>query len=202
MKCDMAENIVSWNDYEFDPRFEYGHGGWSELGEFHDSDSVELGELIEVGWFDLSDKVTWNWPKYNDEQDERLREKINNRFWSRGIGVLPPGLWKRQFLELMAEIMPKYIYMYKVLDEDGNIPGHENEWYKSRNIFSDFPQTQLGGNSDYASTGNDTEYERIRRADVLDTIDRLKDYRDVDAMILDELEQMFSSLISVSLNTR
>lgn len=196
------EPIRYWDDFQWDPTLEFGFGGFEELHEYHDSDSVQLGELVEVGWFDLSDKTYWNWPMFSEEQDNRLREKIVNRFWNRGIGVLPPGLWRRQFLELMAEIMPKYILMYQVLDEDGNIAGHSGEWYKSRNIFSDYPQTQLSGNSDYASTGNDTEYERIRRADILETMDRLRDYRDVDQMILEELEQMFSCLVSVSINTR
>ena len=198
----MANDVVMWDDFEFDPRLEYGHGGWEEMHEFHDASSVQLGELVEAGWFDLTDKVTWHWPQYDDAQDARLRDKIVNRFWDRAIGVLPPGLWKRRFIELMNEIMPKYVLMYSVLNEDGNVAGHEGEWYKSRNIFSDFPQTQLGGNSDYASTGNDTEYERIKRADVLDTLERLKDYRDVDVLVLDDLEQMFSCLISVSVNTR
>ena len=198
----MSEDVVMWGDYDFDPSLEYGHGGWEEMHEFHDASSVQLGELVEAGWFDMTDKVTWHWPQYDDAQDARLRDKIVNRFWDRAIGVLPPGLWKRRFIELMNEIMPKYVLMYSVLNEDGNVAGHEGEWYKSRNIFSDFPQTQLGGNSDYASTGNDTEYERIKRADVLDTLERLKDYRDVDVLVLDDLEQMFSCLISVSVNTR
>lgn len=193
------EPIKYWDDYDWDP---LGNSGFEDLHEYHDSSSVQLGELVEVGWFNLEDKSVWHWLQYSDEQDARLRDKIVNRFWNRSIGVLPPGLWKRQFLELMAEIMPKYILMYQVLDEDGNIAGHSGEWYKSRNIFSDYPQTQLSGNSDYASTGNDTEYERIRRADILETMDRLKDYRDVDQMILEELEQMFSCLVSVSVNTR
>jgi hypothetical protein len=150
----------------------------------------------------MTDKETWNWPMYTDEQDTRVRSKIVSRFYNRGLGILPPGLWKRQFLEKMAEIMPKYILAYKVLDEATLGPGHESEYYKSRNIFSDFPQTQLSGNSDYASTGNDTEYERIRQADILDTMDRLKDYRDVDVMILEDLEELFSCLVSVSVNTR
>lgn len=198
----MYEDVIGYSDFNYNPFFEYGHGGWENLHEYKDSDSVELGELVEVGWFDISNKETWHWPIYTEEQDNRVREKIINRFWNRGIGILPPGLWKRQFIEKMNEIMPKYILMYAAKDEAGNLAGHENEWYKSRNIFSDFPQTQLSGNSDYASTGNDTEYERIRRADILDTIERLKDYRDIDTLILDDLEEMFSCLVSVSLNTR
>lgn len=185
-----------YEDFEFWPEWPV------EIHEYHDASSVQLGELVQGGWFDLKDKETWNWPQYSDEQDERLRQKILNRFWNRGIGVLPPGLWKRQFLEKMAEIMPKYILMYKALDEVGSTPGNSSEYYKSRNIFSDFPQTQLGGNSDYASTGNDTEYERIRQADVLETLERLQSYRDVEVMILDDLEELFSCLVSVSLNTR
>lgn len=198
----MLDAVTPYDYYDFDPFLDYGHGGWESMHEYHDASSVTLGELVESGWFDLADKETWHWPQYSDEQDSRLREKIVNRFWNRGISLLPPGIWKRQLIELMNEIMPKYIYMYEVLDEAGNIPGHENEWYKSRNIFSDFPQTQLSGNSDYASTGNDTEYERIRRSDVLDTIERLENYRDVDVLILQDLEQMFSCLASVSINTR
>jgi len=198
----MFDDVKQWSDYDFDPSLEYGHGGWESLHEYHDASSVQLGELVEVGWFNIEDKEVWHWPQFDEEQDSRLRTKIVNRFWNRSLGILPPGLWKRQFIELMNEIMPKYILMYGAVSEDGNLPGHEGEWYKSRNIFSDFPQTQLGGNSDYASTGNDTEYERIRRADILETIERLKDYRDVDTLVLDNIEQMFSCLVSVSVNTR
>lgn len=197
-------DVTTFGDYDFGSALEWNHGwpvGWNEH-EFHDADSVQLGELVEVGWFDMSDKVTWHWPQFSDEQDARLRDKIVNRFWNRGIGVLPPGLWKRQFLEKMAEIMPKYILMYQA-QADATLPyGSDSEYYKSRNIFSDFPQTQLSGNSDYASTGNDTEYERIRQKDVLDTLDGLDNYKDIDLIILKELEEMFSCLVSVSLNTR
>ena len=195
-------DVINYSDYDYDPSFEYGHGGWENLHIYKDPSSVQIGELSEVGWFDLSDKTIWHWPAYTQEQDNILREKITNHFWNRSLGILPPGLWRRQFIEKMNEIMPKYILMYKALDEAGNIPGHESEWYKSRNIFSDFPQTQLSGNSDYASTGNDTEYERVRQADILETMERLKDYQNVDELILRELEQMFSCLASVSINTR
>lgn len=174
---------------------------WSDYHEFHDADSVELGELVECGWFDLSSD-DWAFPRYSDEQHERLSKKIVNRFWNRGISLLPPGIWKRAFLERMNEIMPKYLSLYRVLDESPTLLGAESEYYKARNIFSDFPQTQLSGNSDYASTGNDTEYERIRQLDILEFARRLRDYKDVDALILDEIEDLFSCLVSVSLNVR
>jgi hypothetical protein len=43
-----------------------------------------------------------------------------------------------------------------------NEKGKDDIYYKSRNIYSDFPQTLLAGhNQDYASSGNDSEYEKI-----------------------------------------
>lgn len=195
-------DTIEYEDYPFPPKYEWSAYWQDYPHEFHDVDSVQLGELVQAGWFDLSDKETWSWPKYSDEQDDALRNKIVNRFWNRGLGILPAGMWKRQFLERMNEIMPKYLALYKVLDNDPQLLGANSEYYKSRNIFSDYPQTQLGGNSDFASTGNDTEYERIRQLDILDFADRLRAYRDVDVLIMDEIEDLFSCLISVSINTR
>lgn len=196
------EDIKSFSDYDFPKNLEYGYGGWSDMHEYHDPDSVTWGELVEAGFIDINDKETWSWPQYSDEQDLLLRNKIETRFWNRGVGVLPVALWKRQFLAKMNEIMPKYIRLYSVLDESPQLLGATSEYYKSRNIFSDFPQTELSGNSDYASTGNDTQYERIRQLDILDFAERLRAYRDVDVLIMDELESLFSCLMSVAINTR
>lgn len=175
---------------------------FSEYGEYHSVTTVQLGELAELGWFDLNDREGWPFPSYNEEQDNRLRDKITNHYWTYEIGIVPAGIWKRQFLARMNEIMPKYVALYKVLAESPSLLGAESEYYKSRNIFSDFPQTQLSGNSDYASTGNDTEYERIKQLDILEFAKRLKEYRDVDAMVIDEISDLFSCLASVSLNVR
>ena len=198
---DDFEIVEDFENWECKGKYEdwlYSNGGH----EYHPAVTVEFGELVEGGFIDLSNKQDWKWPQFSDEQDDNLREKIKNHFWNREIGIVPLGVWKRQFLAKMNEIMPKYIKMYAALAEDGNLAGHEGEWYKSRNIFSDYPATQLGGNSDYASTGNDTEYERIKRADILETMERLSRYRDVDEQILEDLEELFSCLFSVSMNTR
>jgi hypothetical protein len=79
--------------------------------------------------------------------------------------------------------------------------GTEGEYYKSRNVFSDFPQTSLVGDSqDYASTGNDVEYERIKQMDPLELEDRIKNYNDVDLAIINEIEPLFSCLFTVNIN--
>lgn len=162
--------------------------------------TVTLGELYEDGWFDLTSSE-WDFPKYNDEQHSRLCKKILNHYYTREIGVIPPGLWKREFLRKLDEIMPKYIMLYKDLDNYGvNGLNATDEGYKSRNIVSDFPQTQLAGNEDYASMGTDHEYERVHKGTILDTYERLKDYNDVDLAIINDLDSLFSCLITVNIN--
>lgn len=168
--------------------------------DFNGVISITLGELYEEGFIDWTDG-TWNFPKYSDEQDERLKEKIIDHYYYREISLVPPGIWKHEFLRTMREIMPKYLYLYRVIENNPDLIGASSEYYKSRNIYSDFPQTQLRGeNQDYASAGNDMEFERIRQADIMDIAERLKSYEDVDMMIVQELEPLFSVLLTMNLN--
>ena len=55
----------------------------------------------------------------------------------------------------------------------------------------------LSGNSDYASTGNDREADTMHEGSATDKAAQFaRDWMDVDAMILDELEHtLFTSLI-------
>ena len=167
--------------------------------QYYSVNSVTLGELYEDGLIDWEDD-SWSFPKYSDAQHAQLCRKITNRFYDRDIGVLPVLSWKREFLRKLDEIMPKYIPLYKKLDERQDSLNATDEYYKSRNIVSDFPQTQLSGNEDYASMGTDHEYERLHDGTVIDMAGRLREYDDVDVMILNELESMFSCLMTVSMN--
>ena len=174
-----------------------------QIDDWHDYHSVmtiQLCELANAGFFDLT-REDWDFgPKYSPEQHAQLCKKITDHFWFREIALTPPGIWKHEFLRKLNEIMPKYIPWYKTLD-DGTQIGTESEYYKSRNIYSDFPATSLAGNSqDYASTGNDLEYERIKQLDPLTLAERLASYNDVDMAIINEIDSMFSSLLTVSIN--
>ncbi|MDE5995190.1 MAG: hypothetical protein K2G60_06725 [Oscillospiraceae bacterium] len=169
--------------------------------DFHDVVTVTLGELIEGGMVDW-DSPDWTFDSYNEEQRQRLCEKIENRYYFREIGILPPGRWKREFLRKLNEIMPKYKLLYAELEKGVNILQDRDEYGKARNVFSDFPATQLGGeNQDYATNGTDAEFENVRDGNYLDRAEQLnKRYNDVDVMILNEMESMFSSLMTVSMN--
>lgn len=162
--------------------------------------SVTLGELYNDGYI-VWDDGTWEFPKYSDKQDAQLKQKILEHYKYRDISLIPVMMWKDEFLRTMREIMPKYIYLYGLVDDSPNLLGAGSEYYKSRNVYSDFPQTQLrGANSDYASTGMDMEFERIRQDSIVDIAERLKSYDDVDLMIIKEIEPLFSCILSMNLN--
>lgn len=171
--------------------------------DFHAVVSIQLCELAHDGWFNLADE-SWDFgPKYSAEQHAQLCDKITKHYWYREICVVPPGIWKTMFLEKMNEIMPKYMHLYAMLDKNNEnyLPiGQEGEYYKSRNIFSDFPSTRLGGNEDYASNGNDTEYQRIKQMDLLEMYERVRSYKDVDALIIEDISPLFSTLHTVNVN--
>lgn len=176
------------------------YDGTCDWPDFHSVVTIQLCELIDAGFCDET-LTGWDWPKYSDEQDSRLRKKIVDHYLYREISLVPPGLWKHEFIRKMNEIMPKYVPMYKLLNEQPELFGGSSDYYKSRNVYSDFPQTQLSGsNGDYASSGNDMESQRIRQADVLDIAKRLDSYNDVDLMIIEDMQTMFSSLMAVSIN--
>lgn len=173
---------------------------YGDFRDYHSVVTIQLCELANAGFFDLT-REDWDFnPKYSAEQHAQLCKKITEHYWLREIALIPPGIWKREFLRKMNEIMPKYMDWYKTLD-DGSLLGTESEYYKSRNIFSDFPQTSLQGESqDYASTGNDVEYERIKQLDPLALADRISNYNDVDLAIINEIEPLFSCLLTVNIN--
>lgn len=165
--------------------------------EFHAVLTISLGELIQSGVFDCEDP-SWRWDAYSSEQYSRLMRKIRDRYYWREISCLPILRWKTEFLRKLNEIMPKYKLLYKRIEEGLPILSDSSEYGKSRDIMSTFPQTMLSGaNQDYASSGNDREYEIIREGSTIAKIMELKRYDDVDVMILDEMESLFSPLMSV-----
>lgn len=185
--------------YEFT---NYAELDWEEVEpDYHSVVSIQLCELVNAGFCDES-FTGWEWPSYSEEQDARLRGKISAHYWFREISLVPPGIWKHEFIRKMREIMPKYVLLYKLLDENPELFGGTSEWYKGRDIYSDFPQTQLSGdNGDYASSGNDREFQRIRQDDILDIAERLKSYDDIDLMIVDDMGSLFSCLFTVNVNS-
>lgn len=163
----------------------------------YDSMTITLGEWYEMGFYQPLTDGSWRFDAYSELQYTRLCRKFLNRFYDREVSIITPSRWKRAYLRKLNEIMPKYKLLYARVEQGVNPFQDERERSKSRDIFSDFPETMLSGNSDYASTGNDREADVMHEGSATDkAVQFVRDWQDVDAMILDELEHtLFTSLM-------
>jgi hypothetical protein len=175
--------------------------------EFHSVFTIQLGELIHDGlvnfndgtWDSLQDGTPIDW--YNEAQEKRLYAKLQQRYYYREIGELPYKRWKNDLLSRLAAIMPKYYLAYAALDKGVNLMQLRDIYAKHRNIYSDFPQTMLSDNEDYASTGNDNESEEVTEGNFVSLVKSLRDsYNDPDKMILDEIDIMFNCMLTSNIN--
>lgn len=169
--------------------------------DMHAVVTIQLGELIEGGMFDWESDNSLKWDAYSEEQYKRVCQKFVNRFYYREIGVIPVKRWRLEYLRKMNEVMPKYKPFYKALEEGADILAVGDDYGKRRNLYSDFPATMLSGNEDYASNGNDSQYEDVHQGDFMAKASEARErYNDIDVMILEDMESLFSSLMTVNVN--
>lgn len=165
--------------------------------ERYDYMTVTLGEWYEMGFYDPGDD-SWRFDAYDDTQYKRLCEKFLDRYYYREVSIPLPARWKRAYLRRLNEIMPKYKLLYARVEQGVNPLQESREREKSRDIFSDFPETMLSGNSDYASTGNDRESDMLREGNAAQLLTQFASgWQDVDVLILNELENVLFTGIMV-----
>ena len=170
--------------------------------DFHAIMNVTLGELIQDGYFDYEDE-DWKWDYYSEEQYLQVMKKFVDHYFYRELGIMPVRAWKMRYLNFMNEIMPKYKYAYQLLDEGINILQDSDTYTKNRRVYSQFPATQLNTvNQDFASDANDFQSETVVFNNWMDTMKKLKHYRDVDLMIIEDCEQLFSCFFTTHINSR
>lgn len=162
-----------------------------------DSMTITLGEWYEMGFYTPFDDDSWRFDAYSELQYTRLCTKFLNRFYDREVSNTVPNRWKRAYLRKLNEIMPKYKLLYARVEQGVNPLQEGRDREKSRDIFSDFPETMLSGNSDYASSGTDRESDVLREGNAAELLTQFaREWQDVDAMILDELEHtLFTALM-------
>lgn len=166
--------------------------------ERYDYMTITLGEWYELGFYKPFNDDSWKFDSYNDEQYTRLCQKIINRYYYREVSIPLPAQWKRAYLRKLNEIMPKYKLLYQRVEQGINLLQESRDREKSRDIFSDFPETMLSGNSDYASTGNDRESDMLREGNAAELLTQFaREWQDVDTLILNELEHTLFTGIMV-----
>lgn len=165
------------------------------IPEYHDALTITLMELIETGVLTEDGERWQGWDAYDDEQRARMWQKLRGRFDYREIGVLPVRRFLDRLFARMNEAMPKLKPLYQAIEGGASLLTDRDEWHKSRDVFSTFPQTALGGsNEDYASSGTDREYETVKDYGLLEAQRLIEQYNDVDVMLLDAMEPVFSVL--------
>ena len=172
--------------------------------DYHAVTTITLGELLVPGGIDWT-TPQWSWrdDAYNDAQYTRCCKKIENRYYDRELGVMPPGRWRRHLLRLIAEIMPVLKPLYELAaGNPGIFMTDADTWHKTRSVFSDFPATQLQSGQDYASNATDMEYETVTNGNYMDKVKAIRqgDYVDIDVLLLEHLEECFSPLWTVNMN--
>lgn len=165
--------------------------------------TVTLGELIDKGVFDWNlDILDWSAAAYSAEQYKRVCTYFIERFRFREIGIEPFYEWATMLhRKLVYELMPKYRNLYKYLDAEFDPAQISDRYRKRRAIGSDYPETMLSGNSDYASSGQDEESEEIERGSLQDAYNAyVAGYQTIDEHLLDELESMFIGLYTANID--
>jgi hypothetical protein len=166
--------------------------------DFHANVTISFGELLEAG-FD------WGRNDYgpiDDADRTRLNKRIEDHYYYREICATPPGKFKLFLTRKLNEIMPKYKKLYDLAAAGRfDVLRQQTGNSKSRNVYSEYPQTQLQGNADYATNANDVAGANTNDgAPVQMSIQYQQAYDDVDVMILKEIDVCFLSLISTSVN--
>lgn len=190
-------NSIPQYEQEMNPLFD----------DFHAVNTVTLGELINDGlvdfndgsWYEQTNGLPIDW--FDEAQRDRFWLKFGQYYYYREIGEIPYKRWKDNLLSKVALLMPKYKLLYDALAKGIDPMQVYDEYGKSRNIYSDFPQTMLSANEDYASTGNDNQYERIKQGDFVEKMNAIMyDYNDVDFALIRELDTHFFCLLTSNVN--
>lgn len=167
--------------------------------KWHAHFTIQLGELIEDEVIDFEDG-SWEVDWFDEAQGARFWSKFANRYYLREISLIPVAQWKRELLRKLNELMPKYKRLYEFLEsENGNLFVSADDYGKSRDVYSEFPATQLATGEDYASNANDRQYEHMKVEKPLEVVmDYVRSYKDADALLLDECESLFCAMTCAS----
>ena len=163
--------------------------------------TVTLGEVMQYGGFAWRTDSFWAVPELNTDDRTRVFEKIENHYLYRELAFRTYNRWAHEFMRTVHEIAPKYARIYALLSDGFDPLTIGGRYGKSRDIRSDFPQTLLSGNSDYASDGTDREFEEYETGDMIERVDAYyKRWQDTDLAFINELEKLFSPFFSANVN--
>ena len=179
-----------------------GEESWEQMetDDFHATQTITLGELLHDGVI-VWDLPELKWDSYDEKQFWRVSEKVQEHYWDRELGVLPVRSWMREYKRKMNELMPKLKPAYAALEDPNfNFMQNSDSYSKGRTVGSSFPATQLKPNQDYASGASDSENETVNEGNYYLSVERLKDYDDLDFVLVKHVDSLFSSIWTSNIN--
>ena len=192
-----SRNVINESTSEAQEMLEYSNSNQT-WRDYHANFTIYFGELIDNG-FDWGRN---DWPCINEDVRTRLISKIENQYRFREICEAPPAKFKLFITRKLNLIMPKYNEMYKVIEADRfDILETEQYYDKNRDVFSEYPQSQIQGSADYASNANDKEGKGKKTGPVVDMMNNFAErYTSIDNLVVNELETCFISMTSSFIN--
>lgn len=166
--------------------------------DYHAKYTIIFGELLDSN-FDWGRN---EWPCLNEEIRERLIKKIEDQYRFREICDAPPAKFKNFIVRKLNLIMPKYNELYRLIEADRvDILETSQRYDKDRDVFSEYPQSQIQGSADYASNATDKEGKGKTTGNVIQMMnDYIEKYSSIDEHIVKELEVCFYSTSSGFIN--
>ena len=157
--------------------------------------TISLGECIANGLIDFSNDI-WDFQYYNVEQRDRIYGKLTDRYYYAEIACIPVGKWRHFLLDALNKRAPKANLMYDFMDNTDGLKAGGKEHKLNRLVYSDFPQTQLAANQDFATSAHDFEEEIDKTLDARDLIDIWDKFDNPDEYILYGVRTLFIPLLN------
>lgn len=157
--------------------------------------TITLGELLSNGMIDFSHEM-WDFQYYDMEQRDRIYSKIKDRHYYSEISCVPVGKWRHFLIDALNKRAPKANLLYNYLDKTDGLTTGDNENKLNRLVYSDFPQTQLAANQDFATSAHDFEEEIKRQLNSKDLLDIWDNFENPDEYLVAGVRTLFIPLLN------
>lgn len=176
------------------------YGVYKDTGRVHGHDGLALAEMLQTGW-------EWGYESFTpytmsretlDWLRPRIVKKINDRYYFRDLGTMPPNKWAHLFRIRLTEILDRLGPLYEQVHDGLDILDKGLDQSKSISVNSDFPQARLlMEQEDYASDSTETSVQSTGKNAQLESLIRYqRDYQELDKQVLDYVSVCFSSFVT------
>ena len=192
----MAENIKRFNKQNFIDQTNLED---KDYVDWHSLHTIKFGSLIDDGW----DWGRNDWTTYSMKPEnlvlirERINSKIEDRFYFKELGILPPGRFKINLRSHLNSAIDYYGHIYDGFIDELNL-FETKEKLVERHVVSDYPQSQLNTEvKDYASSAVERAHDIVKTRNPMEILSVFnRDFVEPDEAILKRIEVCFSQLIT------